>query len=363
MADQIEDNLPDAEPVVETIKESGSALDKYITAALDKNEAPELGESKAARDEKGRFAEKNTELDGEKPKSEVSTEQQATEIKPVETQPLEPHARWSADLKTQFASWPRNVQETFLARHNEVEANLTRKTQEIADFRKSAEPLVQAVQPFGEYLNGVAQSLGTSPPALVHELLKTEYALRTGTQEQKASALASIAREYGINLASLAGPSADGSQSYQPDPFVSQLYQTMPAVQREIAELRQFKSQLETDRIVQEVEAFSTARDEHGNAKHPYYEDVKPQLAALLQSGQASTLAEAYAIVTKPFEKVTQQQQASRQQADEQARKAAVEKARKASPVRSNGSAPRGTSQAKGLDGVLSSALDGAGFN
>lgn len=362
MADQIEDNLPDQEPVVETSKESESALDKYITAALDKNEGPELGEGERLRDDRGRFANKNTEPEGEKPEGEVSAEQQTNEAKPDESQPLEPHPRWSADLKAQFASWPRNAQEAFLARHNEVEANYTRKTQEIADFRKSAEPLVQAVQPFGEYLNSVAQNLGKSPPALVQELLKTEYALRMGTPEQKANALAAIASEYGINLAALSGSSPDG-QTYQPDPFVNQLYQTMPAVQHELAEIRQFKAQLEQERLAQEVESFRSAKDATGQPAHPYFEDVRPQIAALLQSGQAQSLADAYAMATQPFEKVLQQQVANRQQTDEQNRRAAVEKARKAAPVRSSGSAPRGQTQAKGIDGVLSSVLDSAGFN
>ena len=353
MADQIEGNLPDAEPVAETSTES-SSLDRILSEAIDGASDPDL-----ARDERGRFAPKNTEPEADA--EGTGTAEQTPEAKPAETQPLEPHPRWSADLKAQFSQWPRNVQETFLARHNEVDATLTRKTQEIAEFRKSAEPLVEAIKPFGEYLNQVSRQLNTSPPALVQELLKTEYALRTGSPQDKATALARIAQSYGIDLAALAGPATEGQNGYRPDPFVNQLYQQFPAIETRLSRMEQVAQTIEQQQLEQYVESIRVAKNSDGSLKYPYFDKVREHVGALMTQYNLG-LDEAYEKAVDPFRDMLQSQaEAAKQQAD-QVRREAVEKAKRAAPVRSSGTAPRGNAQAKGLDAILAGAMSKAGY-
>ncbi|MBX9773391.1 MAG: Rieske 2Fe-2S domain-containing protein [Xanthobacteraceae bacterium] len=95
-------------------------------------------------------------------------------------QPIEPPARWTPDKKAAFATWPRDVQETVVARNGELEADYTRKTQEAADLRRTAEPLLKAIKPFEAYLNELAPIIGQTPDTMIASLLGVEYQLRKG---------------------------------------------------------------------------------------------------------------------------------------------------------------------------------------
>jgi hypothetical protein len=96
---------------------------------------------------------------------------------------------------------------------------------------------------------------------------------------------------------------ADGQQpqATQPDPYVNHLYQQFPAIDSRLARLEQTDSQYQNERIALQVESFQTAKGPDGQLKHPYFEDVRPHMAALMQSGQAQTMEEAYEIAAAPI--------------------------------------------------------------
>jgi hypothetical protein len=356
VTDQIEGDLPvDQEPIAET-KEASTSLDDLISSALDKNDNPELNTGERQRDESGRFAAKNTEAKAEIAQADVTSEA-STGVQPVGTQPIEAPARWSAEEKAQFSSWDRTVQEAVLARHKAMEADYTRKTQEVAEFRRHAEPIVQAVQPFSEYLNNLAQHRQVHPANLINELLRAEYTLRTSTAEGKMAALAKIAGDYGIDLSGLR--TGDGTT---PDPLVNHLYQRTAQYENELAELRRSTSELQNERIAQTWEQFRTEKDANGQLVRPHVDGVRHVMASLFQSGQVNSLEEAYAKAIEPYMAMQQQAAPVRQPAEVQAIREAVEKAKKAAPVRSSGSTFRGNTQAKGLDAILAKSLDSSGF-
>lgn len=73
------------------------------------------------------------------------------------------------------------------------------------------------------------------------------------------------------------------------------------ALQRQLSELQQrvteqqnYLKQQENKRAMSEYEAFVNAKDENGNPKHGYLEDVKADMVTLLNSGLAKTLEDAY---------------------------------------------------------------------
>lgn len=66
------------------------------------------------------------------------------------------------------------------------------------------------------------------------------------------------------------------------------------AQNQEISELRGYLQAKENEKVKGEFDAFINAKDEAGNPKHGYYEDVKQEMITLLQAGLAKNFEDAY---------------------------------------------------------------------
>jgi hypothetical protein len=269
-------------------------------------------------------------------------------------QPLEAPTRWTADKKAQFAAWPRDVQETVLERIKEQEADYTRKTQETAELRRSAEPILNAIAPYQQYLNQVAPRIGQTPDKMIANLIGVEYQLRTGDPYEKVTALHQIAQSYGIDLAAM----SRGEMPAGPDPAYTQLRQSFGTLEQQVAQLRQEREQEQQRQTVQQIESFSTAADESGRPKHPHFERVRGVMGQLMGDDPTLTLEQAYQKAVEPINEAIAQELKTRQEAAEKQRLETLEKAKKAAPVKSTGSQPNGSAKSKDLDSILSDAID-----
>jgi len=353
-------DLPDSnssEPVAQ-------GLDTIINDAIEKAETGSIDASQGSgrsRDERGRFAADNSAPDAS---LEGATEGAATADtgepdKPAAEQPLEAPSRWSEADKAKFAAWPRDVQEAVIERHKAMEADYTRKTQDIANFRKVAEPLVQAVQPFAEYMQNLSPSLGLSQGEMIQGLLRTEYVLRNGTPEQKAAAFEDIATTYGFDLASFSR-----GEGGQPDPLINDLRQQVQHLTGRLSSYENQNQQELSRQLHTEVETFKATKNADGTPKFPHFERFKGVMAHALTTGEASTLEEAYELATAPLQEALATELQTRQKTADQQRQEAVTRAKKAGPVVSSGSRPGGsTTGPKGLDAILSTAIDKVGVS
>lgn len=360
------------------------SLDSIIEGAYDKVYAPpapaeavpedatevpgEPSAAERARDEKGRFAPKDPNSATEQ-HSEPGTSAKVANpaVPPVadpaaQPQPVDPPVHLSAEHKATFAKLPPDAQKMLVEVEKRREADYTRMTQEHAGFRRAAEPLVQAVQPFWEYLGALGTSLGGVPPAqLVNRLLGTEHTLRNGSPDQKVQVLAQIAGQYGIDPAALAGVQVQPQQ--QPSAPID-LIQRLNLVEQHQQMMEQQRREAEQQRMVSDIQVFATARDDTGQLKHPHFDRVKGVMVGLLESGQAADVPDAYSKATAPIQEVidaelqrrsaTAEQQ--RQTAD-QARQATLDKARRAAPVRATASVPGGSAKAADLDSIISTSM------
>jgi hypothetical protein len=268
---------------------------------------------------------------------------------PASLQPLSPPARWTADKKAQFATWPREVQEAVLARNSELEADYTRKTQDAAELRRTAEPYLNAIKPFEAYLNELSPIIGQTPDTMIASLLAAEYQLRTGDPLEKAKALRDIAASYGIDLAAL----NRGELPIAPDPHYQQLRQSFGTLEQRLALTEQMIEAERQRQTAQEVEAFASARDALGRPRHPHFTRVRGVMSQLLRDEPTLTLGEAYQKAIEPLQQAIAEELRVRQEMAERRRQEAVEKARKVAPVKSSGSAPNGSAKAKDLDALL----------
>ena len=72
------------------------------------------------------------------------------------------------------------------------------------------------------------------------------------------------------------------------------LQRQLSDLQQRVTEQQNYLKQQENKRAMSEYEAFVNAKDENGNPKHGYFEDVKADMVTLLNSGLAKTLEDAY---------------------------------------------------------------------
>lgn len=274
-------------------------------------------------------------------------------------QPLEPPARWTPDKKASFAAWPRDVQEAVVARNAELEADYTRKTQDAAELRRTAEPLLKAIKPFEAYLNELAPIIGHTPDTMIASLLGIEYQLRTGDPQKKAKALRDIAQSYGIDLAALSRgelPASGASETRvdtQPDPHYQQLRQSFGTLEQRLAHTEQMIEAERQRQTAQEIEAFATAQDAAGRPRHPHFPRVRGVMSQLLRDDPALTLEAAYQKAIEPLQQAIAEELRIRQEAADRERLETVEKARKAAPVKSSGSSPNGSAKTNDLDALL----------
>lgn len=301
---------------------------------------PETPAQERARDELGRFAAKGSDAAGaSKPSVQSTTEQgkldtergngavraqpagveQPLEGKEAAPAALAPPNGWSAEAKAIWHTLPKEVQEAAVQREKDV-AKFTSTRDEHASFGKE---IYQAVQP---YLATIKAEGGT-PVTAVQSLLNTAYVLRTGSPEQKKQLLLQTAKEFGVDL-SAPSPAA------QPNGAGHQLTPQLAALQNEVQQLRGFLTQgqqAEQQRIQAEVsteiQAFAA------DPKHTHFETVKGHMSALIASGAAKDLQDAYdqAVWARPDTRATllAQQRAEEEQKRTSEARAKAEAARK----------------------------------
>ena len=264
-------------------------------------EAAEKGEPVEAsgRDDRGRFA----------PKAEESLQEAEPPVwrRPPASWRKDFHEVWQkADPKMQEYAWQREEQ-----MRAGVEPLLAK-----AQF---ADTMQEAIEPYLPTIQG----MGLTPEKAVSALMQADYTLRTAPAQQKMQLFAQLAQSYGINLGAMgANPQAAPQNSV--DPLVWQLQNELNNVRGEVMGWKQQQEMQQNQQLLGEINQFSLKAD--------HFEEARPTMIQLLQSGMAETLEQAYdkAIRLNPdlFEQVSKAQQA------EQAAKQAKEYNRAAKAAR-----------------------------
>lgn len=343
---------------VETpFSEPAKGLDSIITQALADHplDAPQGDEDTRStdsrtRDERGRFAPKDADANAAPDRTA------APGVDPAKTQPVEqpqaldPPAHFKAEWKAEFAKLPVDAQKLVHTVEQARSAEFTRRSQEVAQYRQFADPLVQAVHPHLPYF----KEIGLHPATVLQTMIQTEMVLRTGTPQQKIEVFAKVAQDYGLDLGAL---SRGEWQFNQPDPAQTQLRQLIQEQGQKIAQFERMFTEQQDQAVSAELSAFANAKDSAGHAKHPHYERVKHVMGQLMVEGKAETLEDAYSKAVAPIQAAVAEELKRSQAQAQQREKDAVEQAKRARGVRSTGSPGAGKTAPSGLDGHLKAAL------
>ena len=242
---------------IETPVRLGDDIEADLAAAITELEKPE-----AERAEDGKFKAAEPEVEA------------TPEPEPVKEIPPPPQS-WTAEAKAEWANASPRLREEITKRETDFHQALTRHDGDLNLGRQMKETITP-------YLAQI-QAEGGTPVTAVQSLLNTAHVLRNGTAEQKRAIIVNTAKQYGVDL-------SQTEQEYV-DPTIAQL-------QREIAQLREIanpqviesrlRERLEGDKVQSDIAAFAS------DPAHVHFETVKPLMASILNSGQATNLKEAY---------------------------------------------------------------------
>ena len=273
------------EPIVPT--ESPDNRRELLSQQFD--EVAEL--AKFQRDDSGKFASTN----------EKSVEEPAEE--PV----------W----KRAPASWKKDYHEVWQTADPRMQEYAWQREEQM---RKGVEPLISKAQ-FADQINEVVnpylqtiQGMGLDTPRAVKALLEADHMLRTSDGQQKLQLFSRLAQQYGVNLNEVNMPQGI-------DPTIYALQNELNNVRGEVNGWKQQQEQAQNQQLLGEIEKFS--------AKAEHFEEARPTMIQLLQSGVAQTLEDAYEKAVRLDPELFDSVQVSRQAELDNAKRVAADRAAK----------------------------------
>lgn len=219
------------------------------------------------------------------PEEKVDSETASTEVKPDKWR------SWKKEAAEELSKLPDNVQKHIADREAEFHKGLD-IYKEAATYAKAID---KAISPYKDYLG----QLGVTPDVAFPNLLKTEKTLRLGSPVEKAEMFQKLAHDYGIDLRTLAELPYDAN--------LAQYKQQLEWTQNQLQASQDFRQSHEDTQIQGTIEEFGE--------QHEYFNDVRLDMADLLEKGLATSLEDAYAKATRlnedVFNKTLAKQQAS----------------------------------------------------
>jgi hypothetical protein len=299
--------MDESNPALESARGEQPEVDRreLLEAGL---EAAEKGEpvEDVVRDAAGRFA-------GKQKQPEVTEEPQIEGDPPVWRRPP---ASWKKDYHEIWQKADPKMQEYAWQREEQMRAGV----EPLLSKAQFADAMQEAIQPYMTTIQG----LGLSPDKAVAALMDADHKLRNSDPQTKLAYFQQLAQSYGINFGAMQGQPGQMPQQTV-DPNVWALQNELNKVRGEVMGWKQQQEMVENQSLLSEINQFSL--------KAEYFEDVRPTMIQLLQSGVAQTLEDAYdkAVRLDPnlFEQVNKAQQAeiAAKQAKEQNKAAKVARA------------------------------------
>lgn len=278
--------------------------------------AREIGKQRE-RDEAGRFAKKQEEPPAQE--LPVVPEEPPAPVVP-EPPKHNPFSAWKKEAQEKLSTLDPEVQQMIVEREGQFHKGIEQYKEE-ANFART---IKKAVAPHAEYM----QQLGVTPDFALSHLVGVERQLRTGSAEQKAAMFQQMALDYGVDLGQIA------QMPFNPNMF--RLQQQVNSLQAQLQTPQASQQTAEDGEISSTIDEFART--------HEHFEELRGDMALLLQEGKAADLDDAYVKAIRLndglFEKhQAQQLEESRRQEALKANQAA--KAAKAAAVSVKG-APTG---------------------
>ena len=270
------------------------------------------------------------EVQNETPVEAVKTQEQPNLEPPAEPPVWErPPASWKKDYHEAWTTADPKLKEYAWKREEEMRAGV----QPLLSKAQYADQMQQAIEP---YMNNI-RGLGIEAPQAVKALMEADNVLRHGSPQQKQAYFAQLAQQYGINM---------GDVQVQPtDPNFYAIQNELAQVRGEVLNWKQQQENAQNQALLQEIDQFQ--------AKAEYFEEARPTMIQLLNSGVAQDLDDAYQkAIRLDNDLFMKHQQASQGAADAAKREASnrAAKAARAAAVSVKSSTPGAATSTKAQD-------------
>jgi hypothetical protein len=246
------------------------------------------------------------------------------------------------EFKAKFAELPADWQQEIQRREQETHKALT-TNDELRNFGKH---LQREISPYVASIKAEGGDVVTA----IKNTMQTAYNLRFSPPAHKVEMMVGLMQQFGIDPNHVFQRLSNGQQRI--DPYTQQLEQRLQQIEQESSQQRYQYQQQQDAQLHGTIESFSSS----GNA--PFFDDVRPEMIALLESGRADTLEKAYemAVWARPdIRPLMLQQQEKQKQAELSAK---VQRSRSASS--SITGSPSGASSRNGSGDSLRDSLSGA---
>lgn len=195
---------------------------------------------------------------------------------PVSTE-LKAPAQWKPAVREKWNTLPREVQEEVLRR----ESDSMRLIGSVGPKIRMADHVTTQIEPFRELL----ASNGVHEADFISDVFQSVRDLKEGSPQQKAEVVANIVQSYGIDIRHL-------------DQILTQRIHQGPEVMEARRATARANSVIngQNNAVAHEtaVKAESTISAFAADPKHEFIDDVRNQMADLIELGQAKTLEDAY---------------------------------------------------------------------
>lgn len=205
----------------------------------------------------------------------------ATGATNAQSGPVTAPKAWKSDMRSKFDTLPEDVKKYVNEREEEIQRGVT-KWDEDRNFGKNMRDLINPYMP-------IIKAEGGNALTAAQDLFNTAYILRTASPAQKSQLILKVCQQYGVNPASLVtsspklspGEAALHNRIAQLEGVISK----GQMAERQAKDFTEQQERGEADRIVTD---FKT------DPANVHLDTVSPMMQALLRSGQATDLKDAY---------------------------------------------------------------------
>ena len=183
----------------------------------------------------------------------------------------------SAAQREEWKNTPKAIREAMHKRSEDYSNGIAK----YASMAKNGEAMTNVMRPYQQLF----AMTGQNPPQLVGTLLQTAAILHSGAPSQKAQAIASIVKQYGVDIneldSALVGSAPPKNQQTDINTLVDERLRQMQANQQSAYQTQQ--NQQRGGEVAKEIQAFAQ------NPAHEFYEDVRGDMAEWMEMSSRST--------------------------------------------------------------------------
>jgi hypothetical protein len=211
------------------------------------------------------------------------TDEERGEIK---LDPAKPPQGWTAPMKEKWASIPEDIRGEITRREQDMAAGVQRLNQQYEPLRQVGSAL-QAYDPYFQHIQ-------KPPQQYLQELIPIEQTLALGNPAQKLDMLLNVADKYGVPIRNVLNQAMGGklgeaiTESHKsfgsPTPIPPQVQQELVTLRTQMDNIQNLAAKSELDTFIADA------------TNHPYFDNVREDMAKLLETGACTTYQEAYDI-------------------------------------------------------------------